>query len=368
MMPGMPRCEPVSVWTESIPPPAETAATATVSVSTTCGTANTQIFGEIMLVAGTNWEGSYANNHPVESACHCHMLCVAHLDQGCRSFKFFEEIDGKEVFRHCYLQSNIFTSGNGFYGTSSTSNKAIATGWTSGTPALRYVKNSKLMDMPYLFSMSTDPPIADALVAGSTFTITVSGAGMPYSEAKSLDASDLQRIKLVYASDGCEAMVPKEVTGISCIESVKSVPLLAGPVDTKIYTFCGPRPATATPDAISFDGIKITQAETETSYKVCYCAFDCFEPSRWQVVPELLTVPGSVFIWETAPGTILRKTETNEFDVTVTRPAFGSHTAAAGWELKIIRDFYDCDVDMDPAIFGASAPECTGPDVCEWTY
>jgi hypothetical protein len=40
--------------------------------------------------------------------------------------------------------------------------------------------------------------------------------------------------------------------------------------------------------------------------------------------------------------------------------------------LKIIRDFYDCDVDMDPAIFGAysslTAPGCTGPDVCTWSY
>jgi hypothetical protein len=368
MMPGKKRCEPVSVWTETMKPVAKDAETATVEVKTTCGTANQQIFGEIMLVAGTNWEGSYANNHPVESACHCHMLCIAHLDQGCRSFKFYEETDGKEFFRHCYLQSNIFTSGNGFYGTSSSKNAAIATGWTSGTPALRYVKNSKLMDMPYLFSMSTDPPLADALDAGSTFTITVSGAGMPYSEAKSLDASDLQRVKLVYATDGCEAMVPKEVTGISCIESVKSVPLLAGPVDTKIYTFCGPRPTTASPDAITFEGIKITQAAETTEYKVCYCAFDCFEPARWQVVPETLTVPGSVFSWETMPGTILRKTETNEFDVTVTRPAFGSHSLASGWELKIIRDFYDCDVDMDPAIFAASAPACSGPDVCTWTY
>merc|ERR1719377_362146 len=135
---------------------------AIVSVSTTCGTANQQIFGEIMLVAGPNWEGSYANDHPVESACHCHMLCVAHLDQGCRSFKFYEETDGKDVFRHCYLQSNIFTSGKGFYGTASSSNPGIATGWTSGTPALRYVKTGKLMDMPYLFSMSTTPPLADA--------------------------------------------------------------------------------------------------------------------------------------------------------------------------------------------------------------
>merc|ERR1719473_737223 len=226
------------------------------------------------------------------------------------------------------------------------------------------------MDMPYLFSMSPDPVTSFGTTAGSTFTITVTGAGMPFSEAKSLDASDLQRIKLVYATDGCEAPVPKEVTGISCIESVKSVPLLAGPVDTKIYTFCGPRPTTATPDAITYEGIKITQAGMDTAYKVCYCAFDCFEPTRWQVVPEMLTVPGSVFTWGTMPGTILRKTDTNMF--TVTGTAFGSHSLAAGWELKIIRDFYDCDVDMDPSIFGVSgpltAPECTGPDVCTWTY
>ena len=45
-----------------------------------------QIFGELLLVTGTNWEGSYANDHPVKSACHCHQLCVEHLGQGCRAW------------------------------------------------------------------------------------------------------------------------------------------------------------------------------------------------------------------------------------------------------------------------------------------
>ena len=71
MMPGQKRCEPSSVWTEKnkvweISP--GVLGGATVRLATTCGTANTQIFGEIMLVAGTNWEGSYANNHPARGS------------------------------------------------------------------------------------------------------------------------------------------------------------------------------------------------------------------------------------------------------------------------------------------------------------
>merc|ERR1719159_1506205 len=83
-------------------------------VTADCGYDGTQIFGELLLVTGTNWEGSYANDHPVQSACPCHQLCVLHMEQGCRSWKHYEEAGG---IKHCYLQSNVFEGGEGFYGT-----------------------------------------------------------------------------------------------------------------------------------------------------------------------------------------------------------------------------------------------------------
>merc|ERR1719446_1989312 len=109
----------------------------------TCGTPNTQIFGEISKVVGHGWEGSYPNDHPVQSACHCHQLCVEHLHhkradgsiEGCRSYKYYEE-GGNGGIKHCYLQSSIFDSGEGYWGVS----KASWPQWTSGTPALRYIK------------------------------------------------------------------------------------------------------------------------------------------------------------------------------------------------------------------------------------
>ena len=46
---------------------------------------------------------------------------------------------------------------------------------------------------------------------------------------------------------------------------------------------------------VTFEGIKISRADEDRTYKVCYCAFDCFEPSRWQAVPGTIAVKASVF-------------------------------------------------------------------------
>jgi hypothetical protein len=375
MLPSLPRCEPSMIWSEHIPAAPEGEAVAIAQVSTDCGYDSTQIFGELLLVTGTNWEGSYANDHPVQSACHCHQLCVLHMEQGCRSWKHYEEEGG---IKHCYLQSNIFEQGEGFYGAGMSSHPKVSDEWTSGTIARRYVKNKRLLERPYLFSAATSPPdVETAVMGGDAMSITVHGAGMPYSSVKANDASDLQRIKLVKAEDSCAVQVPKEVTGISCIESVKSVDLMAGAVETKVYTFCGPRPSAADADSATFSGIKISRADEDRTYKVCYCAFDCFEPSRWQEAPTRLAVAGSIFSWTTTPNAIYRKDRLDalggiDLDVTVTRPAFGSHSPNGDWRLKLVRDWYSCDVDQNPQVVGTDAvltpASCDGPDVCTWGY
>merc|ERR1719487_2870184 len=372
MHPSQPRCEPSMSWTSVVPPVA--------TLKTTCGTGGMQIFGELLLVTGTNWEGSYANDHPVKSACHCHQLCVEHLGQGCRAWKYYDELSG---IKHCYLQSNVFEDGQGFYGASGSKNPVVAKEWTSGKVSQRYVKNSRILEKPYLFGAELGYAAADldaALEAGEAMTITVTGAGLPYSANKAADASDLQRIKLVEEDDGCEVIVPKEVSGISCIESVKSVELLAGTVETKVYTFCGPRPSTkeahkATAGSVTFDGIKITRADEDRTYKVCYCAFDCFEPSRWQAVPGTIEVKASVFSWATEPVEIYRKERIDDkpmpVKLTITRPAFGSHTPQGSWKLKLIKDWYSCSVTQNPDVIGTSnldPASCDGPDVCTWNF
>merc|ERR1719253_242564 len=79
---GCPPCEASMTWTQQVTGDAQGD-----DIMLTCGTPNTQIFGEISMVVGHGWEGSYPNDHPVQSPCHCHQLCVEHLHQGCRSYK-----------------------------------------------------------------------------------------------------------------------------------------------------------------------------------------------------------------------------------------------------------------------------------------
>ena len=108
---------------------------------------------------------------------------------------------------------------------------------------------------------------------------------------------------------------------------------------------------------------------------MCYCAFDCFEPSRWQSVPGSIDVKASVFSWATEPEVIYRKDRIDDqsmpVSLTITRPAFGSHTPQGSWKLKLIKDWYSCSVTQNPDVIGTSnldPDSCDGPDVCTWKY
>jgi len=339
LLPGQPRCPPTMTYSTKVDTDA--------MVPITCGVKDTQIFGEILEV-GT-WQGSYADSVAsgagvvrevsVPSPCACQQLCVDHLAHGCRTYKFLQTTDG---IQHCYLQSDPFETGKGFYGAP----KSVAgnfPGWTSGSVADRYVKGGKTSVMPWVLSLKAEPEAA--VGAGKPFSLTVMGAGLPYSASAAVDGSGLQRVKLVPAGAPCTAPLPAEVDGLYCIESS------AG--GEKVSTLCGPRPVAASVTGVTFGGITLGRASTDRSYDVCYCALDCVEAFRWQKVPGSLEVPASVHKWTSSPETVLRKMEdvASEFTITVTAPPEVSFETNAGWELKLVRDWFGCDMEQDTALF-----------------
>jgi hypothetical protein len=353
------------------------------STAVSCGVPNTQIFGEIMQIVGGGaelWEGSYANDYPVETACQCHRLCIEHvgLKQGCRSWRYYESSDNTPI-KHCFLQSNIFSSGGGWYGLSE---KDGWTGWTSGTPELRYIKDGLLpadqlkFDKPYLLSVVADVPAS--LSTNTPFNLVVTGAGLPFSTDKAEDASLLQRVKIVKKGQACYEKVPVEVKGLSCVKSKKKVDFTSGLYSKDIYTLCGPRPTMTDADSLTFAGVSIMPGMMEQEYEVCYCPFDCFSPDRWDKVPTTLKTPPAVFQFVAdPPSPISRLDAADGIKITVTRPAFGSHSFAEDWKVKLVRDHFDCSKDMDPTLVlpvatspleASSFHSCSGPDVCSFMF
>jgi hypothetical protein len=326
------------------------------------------------------------------SACHCHRLCVSHLEEGCKSWKYYEE-DGGSSIKHCYLQSSIFGPGEGYYGKT----EAKWTDWTSGTPQYRYYKDSfpeKLaadgsvsvdgtgepaqlkFDRPWLLGVSVDDPAK--LATGEPFTLMVSGTGFPYSPSKALDESPLQRVKIVPKGASCAVRVPATVSGISCVKSTKkSMPkvkdafnVLVDKPET-VYTLCGPRPSTTTASGLSLSGVSIMPSTESMDYEVCYCEFDCFDPVRWQKVPGMITTPASTYTWMSEPDVVTRHATDMlgpKVSITVTRPAFGHHSLNDGWTVKLVRDYFSCDLLMDDELFHHTKKSCDGPDVCTFEF
>jgi hypothetical protein len=363
---GQQRCEPSMTWSVD----SGDDAVAAPDVVMTCGRENTQIFGELLLFVesdGGKLEGAYMNDHPVTSACHCHQLCADHLHEGCTSYKYYDT----GAFKHCYLQSSVFSSGNGFYGKAASADQTISQDWTSGEVAKRHNKDGKVYDQPWVLSHS-------GLVDGA---ITVSGIGLPS------DGADLQRLKLVAAGASCLSAVPAEVEGIACVESTRSVTFTmregqkktsTGTDSDTVYTFCGPKPTSSTPKSATFGGIEVTAMTMEMGYDVCYCAYDCFDAVRWQKVGEPLAVAGSAFTWTSEPATVYRKDETtnNTVEITVTRPITSQTSSVArsnneDWELKLVREWFDCSLDIDAALFTneSQTPSSTwGPDAATFVF
>jgi len=347
-----------------------------ISINTpiSCGKPETQIFGEVMVFATSatdstpKWSGVYYNDVPVMSACHCHRMCISHLEEGCKSWKFY--LEANAGIKHCYLQSSIFGPGEGYYGKT----EATWAGWTSGTPQYRYYKDSFPMakqlayDRPWLLGVTVDD--ATKLASGEPFKLIVSGTGLPYSKDKAKDESPLQRVKIVPSGSSCAVRVPATVSGISCVKSTRKSKLLVENPQT-VYTLCGPRPTVSTASSLEYAGVSIMPSTMAMDYEVCYCEFDCFDPVRWQKVPGKLSTPASTYTWTSTPDVVTRHATdmlAPEVSVTVTRPAFGYHTLNKYWNVKLVRDYFSCDLDMDSDLFYHAATACDGPDVCTFKF
>jgi hypothetical protein len=354
-------CKPTMTWSKSNLPAAPASKAPEDHIVMTCGMENTMYYGELLVIPGTEASGhsssvgtaaEYSSKNCggscfVPSACHCQELCMQNIHHGCRSYVYDDTVyDSKtKAGGHCFLQTNKFKAVSGPIGT--------FPGKTSGTPSLRagtFPKPAqlKISDAAYLQRLSFSPAKP---VDGQPFSVTLEGVGFPYDDDKAKDKSDFQRMKIVRADQKCHEAVPKEVQGIGCAKSKRVIPTIGnGKREQIVYTICSPPPT----GGVSAEGVTWTDltisATAETSeYSVCYCAGNCFSPSAWEKVPGNFKLTPATFTWETA-SEIYRKKEGKDFgalSLEVTRPEFSSFSDPSTWELKVIREHFDCSVEQD---------------------
>jgi hypothetical protein len=323
-------CEPTETW--------EATADQATEIPTDCGIPNTQIFGEMMELPGDgapSWIGSYADNNPVPSACHCKALCLKHLAEGCRSFKYYE---GAGI-QHCYLQSNVFKEGEGYWGVA----HGEWPGWQSGTTGRRILGFSPAVVAP-----------------GQEFTLTIHGVELPFDESARFNTAPRQRMKIMPVDKYCYEEPPEEVTGIGCTETTRKIQTAQGIKTESVFTICSPRPSETSSDSVSFSDITIAASSVNKAYKVCYCATQCYEPSSYVEIPGTLAVDKSTFTWALEVDTVYRKEAggPTTLNLMVHRPPFFKDyfSNAKEWEVKIVRDYYGCDVVADESKFSCKDP------------
>jgi hypothetical protein len=360
MAPDLPFCKPTMTWSKSglpaVPssekdPDDKSKVILNGFMQTTCGLEDTMYYGELLVFPGTEKSGHYSsigakaqygNTLFVPTACHCQALCIANLGYECRSYVYDTTSvgTGKGGKGHCFLQTNKFEE-------ATSSPEGAFADKTSGTPSLRvgtYMENVlKVSESPYLTGFELGGTPGD----GTTFSLTVNGVGLPWAKAKAADTSDFQRVKIIKKGSSCASAVPIEVEGIGCAESTRVSPTAAGATrETTVFTICAPRPDPgSTALSATWSGLKITAAEVTTTYEVCYCSGNCFAPSSWELVPGSFDVSMATFSWATVGDKIYRKTEGQKYgslSLSVKRPPFGTFSDAKTWELKVIRDHFDC--------------------------
>jgi hypothetical protein len=351
-------CEPTMMW--SVKPQGERA-----TFDTRCGVADTQFFGEILVLphtTGAGWIGNFAEIQgqadPVPSACHCMALCIQYINEGCRSYKYYDSGGVK----HCYLQSNLFSPGQGYWGTPGTPGAATSgsggmgtpgqwPGWRSGTPA---------ESRPRLLGFTPTK-----VEAGEPFTLEISAVGLPYDADENYNTAPRQRVKIMEADKDCKEKPPMEVTGIGCTETVRKVVTGKGTREEVVYTICSPRPTYADSETLTFGPISISAASEGKEYKVCYCAGQCYEPSSYRVVPGRISFPKSTWLWTLDPPMVYRKEVSGSpamLTVSVQRPVFGSFSDPNNWELKVVRDYFGCGVVGDTSKFKCTSGILAEPD------
>merc|ERR1719353_2602553 len=126
-----------------------------------------------------------------------------------------------------------------------------------------------------------------------------------------------------------------------------------------VTTLCGPAPTGVSATMAAFANVVIDAAETDRAYDVCYCPRDCSDLTRWQKAPTALAVPASVLKWASSPAVVYRESDVT---VTVTAPVGMAFATNENWELKLVREWYGCDVEMDTSLFTSVVYTPDDPD------
>jgi hypothetical protein len=128
-----------------------------------------------------------ASYEDVPSACHCKQMCLDHVDEGCRSWLYYDELDTNyytDMANHGHSHCTLYKVPPSAHKPTKKSQWAMSGG----------------VDL-ILFG------ITPATAPVGTFSLTVSAAGLPAQSSK-------QRIKVVTAS--CDEDPVPEAVGISC--------------------------------------------------------------------------------------------------------------------------------------------------------
>merc|ERR1719199_120954 len=310
-----------------------------VDFAVPCGIKDAQYFGEL-----------FPHNYTdVPTACGCKQLCMDNVDEGCTSWKWYEETE------HCILQKNYFS------GTDALSSPDMAEVLMEPRAAMRsqYVGGSGWWKLPFstgwpgwwtgtpgaiVLSMETEPSV---VTVGAPFSIILKGVGFPLDESMQNNLGARQRIKIVLAGEGegsnCGTDVPPEyVEGIGCTNGLT----------------CSSRPKEFDRVSAEWSDLKFASSLEDAEYKVCWCPGHCYDMASWKEVPGKLTVSASPYSWGLEEKKELSPYSFEPLQIRVSRPAFSSTAAASGWRLKLVSEDYTCET------LGTSALSCDGVAGC----
>jgi hypothetical protein len=197
-----------------------------------------------------------ASFEDVPSPCHCKQMCLDHVDEGCRSWLYYDERDTNyytDMATHGHMYCTLYTVAPSAHKPKKMSQWAMSGG----------------VDL-VLFGLSPETaPVG-------SFALTVKAAGLPAQSSK-------QRIKVVMSS--CAEDPVAEAVGLSC-----SSPYV-----------CHPQPSAVEAEAVSWTIDMLPKASTAI-YKVCYCAGVCYSAGQWTMVPGTLTVPPATVTFTAPPA------------------------------------------------------------------
>ncbi|MAD24941.1 MAG: hypothetical protein CMO44_12300, partial [Verrucomicrobiales bacterium] len=317
-----------------------------IDLPLTCGIANAQYFGEILL------------EYVTQTVCECEQLCYDHVDEGCTTYKWYAET------KHCFLQGDRFDGADA--ASVVAEGKALAT--ARATLRGQYTKGSGwwkrnfATGWPGWYTGEVGPlPLAfettpETVVVGEPFTLSVLGVGLPFDEEVQEDHGSRQRIKLVKSHQTCVDLPPETVSGLDCTNS---------------FT-CTPRPKSYKRTFATWDKISLAGSnEMDTEYKVCYCGGECWYEQSWQEVPGFIKPEQIAYAW-TLPNSVDQKVNRQDgatgFDLHVMRAAFADYSNPNYWSITVVKSELDCSVPLeDESLTSTKFTSLVTPDTVGWT-